>query len=206
MIVGISGGSGSGKTTFANELLKKIGHDRALVLMQDSYYIDRSQDFKGDGSINFDHPDSIDWDLMADHIRSLKAGESIALPIYDFATHSRLKESTLLEAKPIIIVDGILIFYPDQVRELFDLAIYIDTASPVCFKRRLQRDVAERGRTEEGVRIQYATTVKPMHDQFVVPSKVFADQVISGETDFSADVEKIYKDIANFNEQELVKN
>ena len=125
MIIGVAGGSGSGKTTFSKELLARITPARALILLQDSYYIDRSNEFKGDGSINFDHPDSIDWDLMAEHIKLLSAGETIALPIYDFATHSRRKEVTLVEAKPIIIVDGILIFYPDQIRELFDLSIYV---------------------------------------------------------------------------------
>ncbi len=204
MIIGVAGGSGSGKTTFSKELLARITPARALILLQDSYYIDRSNDFKGDGSLNFDHPDSIDWDLMAEHIKLLSAGETIALPIYDFATHSRRKEVTLVEAKPIIIVDGILIFYPDQIRELFDLSIYIDTPDTLCYERRLYRDTHERGRTAEGVRIQYETTVRPMRDQFVEPTKALADQVISGQVNFANEIDRVYKEIANFNSQELV--
>jgi uridine kinase len=204
VIIGVAGGSGSGKTTFARELLARISPARALILLQDSYYIDRSNEFKGDGSINFDHPDSIDWDLMAEHIKLLKSGETIALPIYDFATHSRRKEVTLVEAKPIIIVDGILIFYPDQIRELFDMSIYIDTPDTLCYERRLYRDTHERGRTAEGVRIQYETTVRPMRDQFVEPTKVLADQVISGQVNFGSEIDRVYKEIANFNSQQLV--
>lgn len=191
MIVGISGGSGSGKTTFARRLLSCIGEEKALILSQDSYYIDRSQEFSGDGSINFDHPDAIDWDLMADHLRLLRDNEPIALPHYDFATHKRTSEITLLQPKSVIILDGILIFYPDIIRELLDIALFIDTSEPTRFARRLHRDTVERGRTEEGVRKQYFSTVKPMHDQFIEPTKKIADQVISGESDFSADVNRI---------------
>ena len=204
MIVGISGGSGSGKTTFAKELLKKIGPERSVLISQDSYYIDRSHEFKGDGSVNFDHPESIDWDLMAEHLTLLKNGETIALPHYDFATHSRTKEVTLISPKPVILLDGILIFYPDEVRDLIDLAIYIDTNEPLRFERRLRRDTQERGRTAEGVRKQYETTVKPMHDQFIEPTKSLADQVVSGERDFTQDIERVIKDITNFNSQELI--
>ncbi len=204
MVIGVAGGSGSGKTTFARELLARVGVDRTLILLQDSYYFDRSKDFKGDGSLNFDHPDSIDWDLMAEHIQLLKQGETIDLPIYDFATHSRLKEVELVKAKPIIIVDGILIFYPDQIRDLLDLSIYIDTPDHVCFERRLYRDTHERGRTAEGVRVQYTTTVRPMREQFVEPSKALADQVVSGQVDFKAEIERVYKEISNFNSEELV--
>ncbi|MEK6554908.1 MAG: uridine kinase, partial [Bdellovibrionota bacterium] len=189
---------------FARELLARVGVDRTLILLQDSYYFDRSKDFKGDGSLNFDHPDSIDWDLMAEHIQLLKQGETIDLPIYDFATHSRLKEVELVKAKPIIIVDGILIFYPDQIRDLLDLSIYIDTPDHVCFERRLYRDTHERGRTAEGVRVQYTTTVRPMREQFVEPSKALADQVVSGQVDFKAEIERVYKEISNFNSEELV--
>lgn len=195
MIIGVAGGSGSGKTTFARDLAMSIGHDRVQILAQDSYYIDNSSQFHGDGSLNFDHPKSIDWDLLLDHVQKLKNGVSVAVPIYDFATHSRKKEVVLVEPKPFIVVDGILIFYPDGLREAFDLKVFIDTNEPVRFARRLKRDITERGRTAEGVRVQYQLTVKPMHDQFVEPTKIYADHVVSGESQFQCEVDRVVKEL-----------
>lgn len=195
MIIGVAGGSGSGKTTFAKDLAMSIGLDRVQVLAQDSYYIDNSSHFHGDGSLNFDHPNSIDWELMLDHVQKLKNGVAVAVPIYDFATHSRKKEVILTQPKPFIVVDGILIYYPDALRKAFDLKVFIDTSEPVRFSRRLKRDITERGRTAEGVRVQYQLTVKPMHDQFVEPTKIYADHVVSGESQFQFEVDRVVKEL-----------
>ena len=191
MIVGVAGGSGSGKTTFVRELAARLGPEQVVIIQQDSYYIDRSREFKGDGSLNFDHPEVLDWELMATHLQSLREGRAAEIPIYDFATHSRLPKTVKAEPRPVILVDGILIFHPRPICELIQLKIFVDTAEPVRFERRLRRDVNERGRTPEGVREQYLRTVKPMHDTFVEPSKILADKIISGEQSFHSELEQI---------------
>jgi uridine kinase len=190
-MIGVAGGSGSGKTTFVRDLASRLGPERVTVVQQDSYYIDRSKQFKGDGSLNFDHPNSLDWTLMASQLRSLREGKAIEMPIYDFTTHSRMPTTVHVESKPVILVDGILIFCPREIVDLLDLKIFIDTAEPVRFERRLKRDVSERGRTPDGVREQYNATVKPMHDEFVEPSKALADKVISGERPFKQEIDQI---------------
>lgn len=195
MIIGVAGGSGSGKTTFARDLAISIGPERVQILAQDSYYHDLSSKFHGDGSVNFDHPDSIDWELLADHVEKLSHGIAVAVPIYDFATHTRKKEVILTQPKPFIVVDGILILYPDALRNAFNLKIFIDTAEPVRFARRLKRDTTERGRTADGVRVQYDATVKPMHDQFVEPTKTYADHIVSGEGLFQFEIDRVVKEL-----------
>jgi uridine kinase len=180
-LIGIAGGSGSGKTTLAKMLLNHFGSDHASILFQDSYYIDRSHAFKGDGSLNFDHPDAIDWALMEQHLQALRAGNSIEVPSYDFITHKRKPETLILQPKDHVIVDGILLFVHEIIRDLFDIRLFIEASEAARFERRLERDVNERGRTPEGVRIQYQNTVRPMHDLFVEPSKAYAHQIISGE-------------------------
>ena len=184
-IIGVSGGSGSGKTFFANALAQELGEHRCAVLQQDSYYIDQSHKFDFDGgSVNFDHPNAIDFDLLAEHLHSLKRGLVIHIPIYDFATHSRQEKTLRQQQKEIIIVDGILILSQEKVREHFDISIFVETPERVRFERRLTRDVVERGRTEAGVRAQFEAQVKPMHDLFVEPSKAHACTICSG-TDMS---------------------
>lgn len=193
LIIGVSGGSGSGKTTYAQELLKKLGDEKASLIYQDSYYFDQSHRFKGDGSVNFDHPDAIDWKCLEAQLLKLKSGESIEIPIYDFATHTRLKRTQSQSPKSVIIIDGILILTQEVLRDLMDLRVYVHTDEPVRFERRLERDVKERGRTPEGVRAQYDKFVRPMHDQFVEPSRIFADLEVSGEENFGESIDSVMK-------------
>lgn len=174
-LIGVAGGSGSGKTYFAIALQKRLGDKHCAILYQDHFYRDQSASFDFDGgSVNFDHPDSIDFDLMAERLKALKAGQQAEIPIYDFVTHSRQSKTQAMPPRPVILVDGILIFHAPQVRTLFDDLIFFDTPEKLRFERRLQRDVRERGRKPEGVEQQFMKQVKPMHDQFVEPSKAFA--------------------------------
>lgn len=178
-ILGVAGGSGSGKTFFAKDLQKKLGADICTIVYQDNYYIDQSKKFDHDGgSVNFDHPSSLDFDLLGQQLSQLKQGNAVEIPIYDFVTHSRKKETLRVEPKPVVIVDGILIFHADQVRPHFHEMIYFDTPEQLRFARRLERDVKERGREPEGVHAQFFKQVKPMHDQFVEPSKKYAHHVV----------------------------
>ena len=191
LIIGVSGGSGSGKTTFAHELLEKLGQDRASLIYQDSYYFDQSHRFKGDGSVNFDHPDALDWKCLESHLLKLKSGQPIEIPIYDFATHTRLEKTQAQRPKEVIVLDGILIFTQEPLRDLMDLRVFVHTDEPVRFERRLERDVKERGRTPEGVKAQYEKFVRPMHDQFVEPSRIFADLEVSGEENFGESIDSV---------------
>lgn len=179
MIIGISGGTGSGKTTVANRILESVSASEVVFIQQDSYYRnlkDLPLDYRG--CANFDHPEAIDNDLLIDHIRKLKAGEMIELPLYDFRTNSRLDETRRVEPKPIVIVEGILIFVDPKLLAQMDIKVFVDTPDDIRFIRRLRRDVAERGRTVESVIEQYLATVRPMHQQFVEPSKREADVII----------------------------
>ena len=185
IIVGVAGGSGSGKTYFAKDLLLKLGAHQAEIVYQDNFYIDQSHRFDGDGgSVNFDHPDSIDFSLLAKCLQQLKSGQDTDIPIYDFKTHTRAKDKLKIQAKPIIVVDGILIFHPPEVRAQFDYLVFFDTSEDLRFERRLQRDVKERGRTPDGVRAQFQKQVKPMHDLFVEPSKRHAHIVVSDDCNY----------------------
>lgn len=185
-IIGVAGGSGSGKTYFAKELQRILGEDNCTLLYQDNYYIDQSAKFDGDGgSVNFDHPSSLDFDFLAQGLRTLKSGLPLNVPIYDFVTHSRKKETLLGEPKKIVIVDGILILHSQVVRAELDEAIFFDTPETLRFERRLNRDVHERGRTPEGVRKQFELQVRPMHNQFVEPSKTFAHTIVKDLGDYS---------------------
>ena len=191
-ILGVAGGSGSGKTYFARDLQKKIGAEHCTIIYQDNFYIDQSDHFDFDGgSVNFDHPSSIDFHLLAEKIAQLKLGHSTEIPIYDFVTHKRKKETIPTEPKKLIIVDGILIFHAPQVRVLFDDLIYFDTPEELRFQRRLDRDVHERGRTPGGVRNQFLKQVKPMHDDFVEPSKAFAKSIVKDVGDYTGAFELI---------------
>src|SRR5215471_5467607 len=172
MIIGICGGTGSGKTTVANRILETVSANEVVFIQQDSYYRnlkDLPLDFRG--LANFDHPDALDNDLLVYHVRKLKTGEAVDLPIYDFRAHTRLSDTLRVEPKPIIILEGILIFADPRLLEQTDIRVFVDTPDDIRFIRRLHRDIAERGRTLESVIEQYLATVRPMHMQFVEPSK-----------------------------------
>jgi len=179
MIIGISGGTGSGKTTVAQKIIAPVGAGNVVYLQQDSYYRnlgDMPLDLRH--QVNYDHPDAFDTELLMNHLEALRAGEGIEQPIYDYPTHSRKTETIRVEPRPVIIVEGILVFVNPQMRSLMDLKIFVDTDADIRFIRRLDRDVHERGRTVESVITQYQTTVRPMHLQFVEPSKRYADIII----------------------------
>ncbi|MEW5797426.1 MAG: uridine kinase [Bacteroidota bacterium] len=180
LVIGIAGGTGSGKTSVTNRILERLhATENVVVIQHDSYYRDISA-YKGKtpDQINFDHPDSLETSLLEEHIKELRCGKPVEQPIYNFTTHSRMKETRHLESKQIIIVEGILIFASEELRKLFDIKIFIDTDADERLLRRLKRDIVERGRSIESVMNQYVTTVKPMHLEFVEPSKRYADIII----------------------------
>jgi uridine kinase len=191
-ILGVAGGSGSGKTYFAKELADALG-ESATIVYQDNFYIDQSHRFDHDGgSVNFDHPESLELTLLAKCLSELKSGEPTEIPVYDFKTHTRMETTLLVPSTNIIIVDGILIFHPEYLRNQFDEMIFFDTPESLRFERRLERDVVERGRTVEGVKAQFLKQVKPMHDEFVEPSKHHAHTVIKDLGDYQEHFE-LYK-------------
>jgi uridine kinase len=191
MIIGICGGTGSGKTTIARKIVETVGAEAVILLEQDSYYrnlIDMPLDERH--LANFDHPDSIDSDMLVNHIKRLKDGLTVEMPVYDFKTHTRSDEITVLHPKPVVMVEGILIFAESRIRELLDIRVFVDTPDDIRFIRRLQRDIRERGRTYESVISQYYASVRPMHMEFVEPSKRYADIIVpeGAQTDVSIDL------------------
>jgi uridine kinase len=179
MIIGICGGTGSGKTTIARRIIETVGRERVILIEQDSYYrnlADMPLDERR--QTNFDHPDSIDSEMLMNHLKRLKQGQPIEMPIYDFKSHTRSAETEHIEPKPVVIVEGILIFAEPRIAELLDVKVFVDTPDDIRFIRRLQRDIVERGRTVESVISQYFATVRPMHFEFVEPSKRIADIII----------------------------
>ena len=179
LVIGIAGGSGSGKTTVAQEILNRVGADRIAFLQHDSYY----KDLSGlpptqRAEVNFDHPNSLETELLIEHIVSLRDGKPIEVPIYNFSTHSRTDQTFNVAPHRVVLVEGILIFVEAALRQLFDIKIFVDTDADIRFIRRLQRDITERGRTTESVIKQYRATVRPMHLEFVEPSKRYADVII----------------------------
>lgn len=181
-IIAVSGGSCSGKTTFCKRLQEKMGEDRCSILLQDNYYIDQSHRFDEDGgAVNYDHPDAIEFSLLCQHLESLRRGEAIEVPLYDFTRHARRTETLFFPVSPVTLVDGILILSQPELLPVFDYSIFIECDSQRRFQRRLQRDTIERGRSPEGVKAQFEKQVEPMHQKFVEPSKKFADRVLSQE-------------------------
>jgi uridine kinase len=179
ILIGVCGGTGSGKTTIARKIIETVGAHQVVYLQQDSYYRDLGDlPLASRHQINFDHPDSVDFTLLIEHVKLLLAGNAIEQPGYDFATHTRTGEFHSLAACPIILLDGILIFAQAALRELMNIKIFVDTDADIRFIRRLQRDINERGRTIDSVIHQYMETVRPMHAQLVEPSRVYADIII----------------------------
>jgi uridine kinase len=177
--VGVAGGTGSGKTTVAEAIVSRIGCTRIAYLQHDSYYRDLSAcDHETLIHHNFDHPEALESELLAAHLRELKEGRAVEVPVYDFTRHVRTGETRTVESRGVILVEGILIFAEPALRSLFDIKIFVDTDADLRFIRRLRRDLAERGRTPESVISQYLETVRPMHLEFVEPSKRWADLII----------------------------
>jgi uridine kinase len=178
-IIGIGGGTGSGKTTVAQKINEIIGESNSVILPMDNYYKDMSHvPFEERKKYNYDHPDMIEFSLLVDHLKELLDGKSIKLPEYDFAKYTRTGSFTLLDPKPVIIIEGIFALYYEELRKFYDLSIFVDAESDVRFIRRLERDIKERGRTIDSVINQYLNMVKPMHDAYVEPSKKYADLII----------------------------
>ena len=177
--IGVAGGSGSGKTTVADEIVRRVGAHRITVVNQDRYYRDLSHVGQATRHhFNFDHPEAIEEDLLVEHLRLLRKGRPAPLPVYDFSRHVRTTEVELAQHRPVVLLEGILIFAAARVRELLDVKIFVDTDADVRFIRRLRRDITERGRSVQGVIDQYHATVRPMHLEFVEPSKRWADVII----------------------------
>lgn len=189
IVIGVAGGSGSGKSTFTNRIKKYFGDD-VVVLYHDNYY--RSQDgipFEQRVTVNYDHPDALETDLMVEHLKKLKAGESIECPVYDFAKHTRSSQVLRIDPKPVILVEGILLLADPRVRELLDIKVYVEADADERILRRISRDVEERGRDMKGIINQYLTTVKPMHYLYVEPTRAKAYVVInSGKNDIAFDL------------------
>ena len=203
MIIGICGGTGSGKTTLARKIIETVGRGKVILVEQDSYYrnlADMPLDERHQA--NFDHPDSIDSEMLVNHLKRLKQGESIEMPIYDFVTHTRKEETEYFEPKPVVIVEGILIFAEPRILDLLDCRIFVDTPDDIRLIRRLKRDINERGRSFEQTLWQYEHTIRPMHFEFVESSKRHADIILpeGGNPDITNEFicglvrEKLYKE------------
>ncbi len=197
MTIGIAGGTGSGKTTITRRIVSEFG-DRVTVVSHDNYYkAHNDMTYEERSKLNYDHPDAFDTDLFIDHLRRLKAGETVEAPTYDFTVHNRSNVTITLKPSPVIVVEGILIFENKEVCDLLDIKVFVDTDADERIIRRILRDVRSRGRTLESVTDQYLTTVKPMHEQFVEPSKRNADMVVLGGGHNLVALEMIFDRIGN---------
>jgi uridine kinase len=178
-VIGVAGGSGSGKTTVVRRIVDSLGPEQVTLLDHDRYYRDRNDlRLEERAALNYDHPDALETDLLVRHVRELKSGKPVDVPQYDFTRHARLPQTETFQPRRALIVEGILVFTDAALRDLMDIKVFVDTDSDTRFIRRLQRDVAQRGRTMESVIEQYQHTVKPMHLEFVEPSKRYADVII----------------------------
>jgi uridine kinase len=178
-VIGVAGGSGSGKTTVVRRIVDSLGPEHVTLLQHDRYYRDRNDlRLEERAALNYDHPNSLETDLLVSHVQELKSGRPVQVPAYDFTRHARLAETETFQPRRALIVEGILVFTDAALRDLMDIKVFVDTDSDTRFIRRLQRDVAERGRTMESVIDQYQSTVKPMHLDFVEPSKRYADVIV----------------------------
>ncbi len=178
-LIGVAGGSNSGKTTIASKLAELMGQDRLSLIKLDSYYVERpGEPIEERAKANYDHPDAFDWDLLNDHLAALTAGATVNVPIYDYTLHDRSDRFEEVQPTRVVVVEGILVLWEPRLRERFDLKIFVDTAADERLIRRLQRDVAERGRTPENILAQYVATVRPSHERFIEPSKRHADVIV----------------------------
>jgi len=198
IVIGIAGGTGSGKTTLARRLVEAFGRDEICMLNHDAYY-KRHDDlpFEERCKLNYDHPDSFDTDLMVEHLQQLKAGQGVDMPVYDYTRHTRSDKTVHVNPAPVILVEGILIFASPELCREMDLKVYVDTDADVRILRRILRDVRDRGRTLDSVVAQYLTTVKPMHEQFVEPSKRKADLIIPEGGKNKAALDMLIKWVSN---------
>lgn len=189
-IIGIAGGSGSGKTTFAKKVQKHIGEEKSTLISMDSYYLHSlpEQLNTSNGKPNFDHPHAFDWELLNQHIVDLKAGKEIAMPIYDFTGNSREQETQTIAPSKIVLFEGIFTLFNKEIRALLDIKCFLHVESDIRFTRRLHRDVKERGRSLESVIEQYYQTVRPMYQKYLDPQKQFADFTVGEETDVAAQI------------------
>ncbi|WP_287880863.1 uridine kinase [Aquitalea sp.] len=189
-IIGVAGGSGSGKTTVTAKVLETIGPDMAAVIVQDYYYRDQAHlTFEQRLATNYDHPHAFDWPLLIEHIEDLLAGRAIQMPVYDFTNHTRATETITVKPAPVIVIEGLFPLYDAALRDMMSLKIFVDTDPDVRFIRRLQRDIRERGRTVDHVIEHYLATVRPMHNQFIEPTKRFADVILPhGANDPAVDI------------------
>jgi uridine kinase len=179
VIIGVAGASGSGKSLLASTIVSELGSSQVAVISEDAYYKDLGDmPFSQREARNYDHPESMDHALMAEHLRALKAGEGVEIPIYDYSTHSRTTQTRKVGKHTIIVLEGILLFTDEVLRDLMDIRIYVDTPMDICLIRRLTRDLIERGRTIESILTQYQNTVRPMYLQFIEPSKRYADIIV----------------------------
>jgi uridine kinase len=178
MIIGIAGGTGSGKTTLTEQIRKRFGEDVTVIYHDNYYRLQVGKTYEQRSQVNYDHPDAFETQLMIEHLKALRAGESIECPIYDYTQHNRSDRTEVIQPSKVIIVEGILIFAEKELRDMMDIKIFVDTDADVRILRRIQRDVEERARTLQSVIHQYLNTVKPMHEQYVEPSKRFADLIV----------------------------
>ena len=201
ILIGIAGGTGSGKTTLANRLVESFGGDEVSILRHDNYY-KRHDDmpYEDRCKLNYDHPDAFDTQLLYEHIRALKDGKAIQMPVYDYTVHNRSDETVGVNPAPVIVLEGIMIFAERRLCDLMDIKVFVDTDADVRILRRIIRDVNQRGRSLDSVIDQYLTTVKPMHEQFVEPSKRRADIIIpvGGENNVALDmlIERVRKPLS----------
>lgn len=191
LVVGIAGATGSGKTTVARRLTEALPRGSAALLQHDSYYRDRSDlTYEQRCELNFDHPQSLETELLVEHLGALRRGEPVAVPVYDFTTHRRSEETLKVAPSPVIVVEGILVLADARLREMFDIKLFVDTDADIRVFRRIRRDIEQRGRSFDSVRQQYYSSVRPMTLEFVEPSKRFADMIIpeGGRNDVALDV------------------
>lgn len=182
LIIGIAGGTGSGKTTVVHQIMNELPASEVGIISQDSYYKDNSElSFEDRAKINFDHPRAIDFELLTEHLKKLRKGKTIEQPVYSFVTHNRTKDTVITHPRKVMIIEGILILANPQLRDMFDIKIYVHADSDERLIRRLKRDIAERGRDMDEVLNRYQTTLKPMHEQFIEPTKAHADIIIPND-------------------------